>query len=231
MNAKIEYGTKKLYFMRHGRAEGTNSNFENIKFEYFMSLMKGTENPPLVRENHNIVLPFPYKIDVIYPSLSRRAIETAQLIQASMPARPLISKEFASLLAEVKFLDGIVSESEFKPDGGFDGIRSTVLERWFHGKYTSENFYESMSRVQRIFAKLTGISFGNVLFVTHGLYLRAIYLYLTEQSITLENILKSPLVSYGNFLKIGNSCLVHDMKTKNPEDFSNNNDGNQINKL
>lgn len=191
--------------MRHGRAEGTNSNFENIKFEHFMSLMKGTADPALDRGNHNIFLPVPYKIDVIYPSASRRAIETAQLIQASMPERPLISKKFSSLLDEVRFSDGIVSESEFKPDGGFDCIRTIVLERWFYGKYTSESFYESISRVQRIFEKLTGSSFRNILFVTHGLYLRAIYLYLTLRDITLENILKAPLVSHGNFLEIGNS--------------------------
>lgn len=207
MNAEIKYGNKKLYFIRHGKAKGIHSDFQNISFQKFISMMIHYENPTLNEENHQIPLPFPYKIDIIFPSSSQRSIKTAQLIQEKSLEYPPINYELANLLDEVKFSDGIIKELEFKERGGRLGCCPLILERWFNGEYVNEDIKGSLNRIHQLFTKILEYPFDNILFVSHAWYLRAVYLYLSNQQIDLENLLKAPRVSHGDFLKIENGYI------------------------
>ncbi|MCI0616506.1 histidine phosphatase family protein [bacterium] len=129
MSEQIVMGARNVYFMRHGRALA-NTDYENLSYNEFMEFLLKKKDPELCREQNEIIVPS--KIDVIYPSPSLRARESAELIKNHLVNQPTIDYSLKELIDEVKFSDSIISELEFNERGGWKGCRELIA-------YSGEN--------------------------------------------------------------------------------------------
>lgn len=197
MSENLSNGTKKVFFMRHGRAL-MNTDYEKLDYNEFMEFMLKKKDPGLYREQHEIAIPM--EIDVIYPSPSQRAKESAELIQRNLANHPHIDHSLGELIDEVKFSESIISENEFKKRKGLKGCRKLVLERWYNGKNV-ETFQQSISRLNQLRSYLMLSESNNILIITHAWFLRLVYLFYGNKEMTLKNLLSAPRVNYGEVLR------------------------------
>jgi broad specificity phosphatase PhoE len=189
---------KKVFFIRHGRVFN-NNDYENMNYNEFMNLMLKKVDPKLCKENHGITV-IPMEVDVIYPSRSLRAKDSAELIQNHLARHPKIDHSIGSLLDEVEFSETIISEREFMEQGGWEGCRKLVLERWFTGE-NKETFQQSLARLKALRHFLLKSEFDNILIITHGIFMRVVHLFYSNKQFTLENLLSSPRLNYGEILR------------------------------
>jgi len=197
MSGQSVSGVKNVYFMRHGRAL-TNTDYENLNYDEFMNFMLKRHDPALHIERNEITIPV--KVDVIYPSSSRRAKESAELIQCHLAHPPIIDDSLEELADEVEFAASILSKGEFEERGGLKGCRDLILERWFNGENV-ESIEQSIERLNRLRDVLLKSKFSNILIITHGWYLRLVCLCYTNKEISLKNLRSVSRLNYGEVLR------------------------------
>lgn len=238
---------KRIIVMRHGSIFKNGDDYENMSYEEFMAFLCKSKNPPLEKLQSKRNKPVKtveleelrfagidaslMEIDAILPSPTRRAAETANLIKYFLKQNPKIDKNAKYLLAEVNFEKGILSKEEYAENGGWNGCRPIVLERWFKGE-KSEKFETSFSRMKELDGYLRKSKFSNILLITHGIFLRMIHMYYHDQlkvdkdgnlirdDETLKNLLATPRLEYGGFFEFelyGKVTIIENHSTKSDE--------------
>lgn len=221
-----EVKTKKIFFMRHGAILGENLSYEKMDYEEYMGYLVGTRNEPLkatdgfslsslfqkIMRQKNLnstekelrryqIYNPPCDIDAIFHSPSARTRHTAKLIKNCLPRKVYIGASQKINLAEVKFSENILTEEEFKKGRGLKGCRSLILQRWFDGT-NKESIKDSINRLKKVVEYvLYKTPYENVLLVTHGWYMRIVYLYLEGLSINMKNLTKAPIAGYGQIFE------------------------------
>ena len=231
---------KRIIFMRHGSIFNHDDEYENMKYYAFMTLLLKLKNPPLMRNNkkknylkrsdeyvqlQNAEIDTSLKdIDAIFPSPSRRTMETANLLKAYFQDKPTIVRKNRELLAEVKFSSDILEEKLFEEKGGWKGCRNILLKRWFDGE-NIESFQNSFTRIKELDEYIRNTRFSNVLVITHGIFLRMIYMYYHDQlkvndsgelirdEETLKNLFDAPRLKYGGYYEFNFNGSVEIIET------------------
>ncbi|MBD3340055.1 MAG: hypothetical protein GF353_13155 [Candidatus Lokiarchaeota archaeon] len=229
MSGQLIMQKKRIIFMRHGSImEGVD--YETLNYEELMNHLTKRKDPDLedsdkksaidlllsLFNKQNEVKDFkidniPENIDLICHSPSRRTIQTAKIIRKKLNNKPVIENSIKKYLAEVKFSNNIITKKEFEDNKGFKGCRSIILERWFRGK-NKESFSDSFERVKKLDKFIKDCKYKNILFITHGFYLRLIYLFYQKQITidkatgklkkeTLQYLFRAPRLKYGGFLE------------------------------
>ena len=199
MSGQIAMQKKRIIFMRHGSImEGID--YETLHYDELMNHLINRKDPELKDSNKKpaiaVLLSFfkkqseykdfkidkiPENIDVICHSPSRRTIQTARFIRKKLNKKPVVESSIKKYLAEVKFSDNIITKEEFEKYDGLKGCRSILLERWFKGINKKESFLDSFERVKKVDKFIRNCNYNNILLITHGIYLRLIYLYYQKQ--------------------------------------------------
>ena len=201
---------KRVFFMRHGRSL-INTDNENMSYKEFHDLLLKIDDPDLdIQDGITETLP---KVDVIYPSKTLRAMHTARIIKDRLsPHRAALNPSLDELVREVDFSSAIVTKEEYEQRKGLKGCRALILTRWHANQNEAESFHESVVRLNELRHALSRSPHHNILIITHGWYLRLVYLILAEDRITLKNLLAVPIPEYGQILPLS---LQH------PERFCN----------
>jgi len=213
-----------------------NNGYGKLSYDEFTKLLSHDVNPPLSNSNghfdpaafvrkiaYYIIVPshkikiynklYRYKIkkvppkpDIIYHSTSRRAIQTANLINEFYKYQIKIDNSLKDHLSEVIFSEDIITEETYKKKGGLLGCRNILIEKWFNDENQAESFSDSLKRLAELDRILRQNKFENILLITHGWYLRLIYLFYERKIIkdrkkTFEHLKKAPKLKYGKTLK------------------------------
>lgn len=207
---------------------GTDTDYGNLNYRQFMRFLLHEIDPPLAKRGNGInVKKIPMEIDVIYHSSAKRSIQSAKYIQKRLTNRdkqPRIESCLTEELDEVKFSKNILSKTEFKQLGGLKGARATVLEKWYRGANQAETFQHSIDRIEKLCDFIGRTADRNILLITHGWYLRLLYLYFKNKEESLKN-LKSKECNLGH----GKSFQIRLRKNFLPHaTFYNNNKNNDI---
>lgn len=112
-----------------------------------------------------------YKIDVIYSSPLKRALETAEIISKEIGLNIKISES----LKERDF--GDLSGKSWEEISKITGVDSKEIDRkqeYDYTKYGGENALQVKERVQNFLKKIVGIGHSNILLVCHAGVIRAI---------------------------------------------------------
>lgn len=255
MQEKEKTETKKVFIMRHGYIDG-GDEYEKLSYEDFMLHLLKSLNPKLINSINYIdailiklskFIPFfkgnfdsgeykicfiPQDIDVIFHSPSCRAIQTAKFIRKKLYNQPRIDSSLKQYLAEIKFSENILNKDEFERNNGWKGCRQIVLKRWFKGE-NKESFLDSYERLKKLDEYIKKCPYKNILLVTHGMYLRLIYLFYLQQlnidengnlirdEETLEKLLRAPRLKCGGMLEYefnGKSSLIKSHSEQNKVD-------------
>jgi len=204
---------RRLIFMRHGRAE-KNSDYPNMPYEDFLKvLVNGVDDGLDEKFFDNYNFSKLGKVDIIFHSNSKRASETAALLNQNLPGNPENNSGFSEDLAEIRFSEECLTREEFEQNGGKfnDKCRALLLTKWYDIDKDNgvESFNSSKSRLSQLSDKLNQLDskYQNILIITHGWFLRLIYLYYTggskqNQNGTLEGLLAAPVLDYGEFLEV-----------------------------
>lgn len=195
---------KQIIFMRHASTKESSNGYKNLEFEQFMKLLLKSIDPPISAKDKNLhELPdfrtklkfvfkknnhlknrleyfkigeIPKNIEIIYHSPTRRAIQTAKLVRNQLLIKPKIDDSLKRYLAEVKFSSNVISKQEYNDGGGLKGCRPLILEKWFNGQ-NLEKFENSLKRLIELDKRLRTSPYTNILLITHGWFLRLIYLF------------------------------------------------------
>jgi broad specificity phosphatase PhoE len=153
----------------------------------------------------------PKQVDVIYCSPSKRARQTAKLIQKNLPNKPKIEYSLQKYLAEVKFSEEILSKEEFNSRGGLKGCRSLIIERWLKGN-NKESIQHSLIRLKKLIQHLEDSPYENILLITHSWYLRLVNIFFEGEHPDLRNMISVEIPDYGQMfeynLKINGKSTV-----------------------
>ncbi len=210
---------KELY-----RLSDSDTDYGNLKYKQFMRFLLHEIDPPLAKSDNGInIKKIPEEIDVIYHSSAMRSIQSAKYIQRCLRNRdtqPRIESCLARELDEVKFSKSIISKDEFKEYSGLNGSRPIVLRKWYCGINKVETFQDSISRIEKLCDFLKNSSDKNILLITHGWYLRLLYMYFKNQEKNLKNLKSKECI-----FKHGESFQVRLRQDFSPHiSFSNNKD-------
>jgi len=206
----------------------SDTDYGNLKYKPFMRFLLHGIDPPLAKRNNEInIKKIPMEIDVIYHSSAMRSIQSAKYIQRHFrngDKQPRIESCLAKELDEVRFSKNILSKDEFKNHGGLKRVRAIVLRKWYDGINEVETFQDSISRIEKICAFLKNTSDRNILLITHGWYLRLLYMYFKNQEKSLKNLKSRKCI-----FKYGESFLLRLRQDFSPHSsFSNNNKDTDI---
>jgi broad specificity phosphatase PhoE len=208
---------KELY-----RLSKSDTDYGNLKYKQFMRFLLNGIDPPLAKKNSGInIEKIPKDIDVIYHSSALRSIQSAKYIQRHFRNgdKPRIESCLAKELDEVKFSKNILSKNEFKNHGGLKRVRAIVLRKWYDGINDIETFQDSISRIEKLCDFIKKTSDRNILLITHGWYLRLLYMYFMNQEKSLKNLKSTKCI-----FKYGESFQVRLRQDFSPHiSFSNNN--------
>ena len=143
---------------------------------------------------------------MIYHSPAKRSIQTAVVIQERLAKKghkkPRISDALQSELTEVKFSKDIISKQEFKKYGGLEGCREIILKKWYDGN-NIETFQDSIERVKRLCDFLKNENDKHVLVITHGWYIRLLYMYFKNRRNEFFNLVNTDDIDkYGKYFHI-----------------------------
>ncbi len=176
----------------------SDNDYENLEYKQFMRFLLHEIDPPLAKSDNGInIKKIPEEIDVIYHSSATRSIQSAKYIQKHFKNRDKqlrIECSLARELDEVRFSKSILSKDEFKKHGGLKGCRPIVLRRWYCGINKVETFQDSISRIEKLCDFLKNSPDKNILLITHGWYLRLLYMYFKNQSNSLKNLKSDKLI-------------------------------------
>lgn len=184
----------------------SNADYNDFSYQKLMTFLLHEADPPLARK-HNIRLKsIPKEIDVIYHSPAKRSIQTANFIQERLAKmghkKPRISNALQSELAEVKFSKDIISKQEFKEYGGIDGCREIILKKWYDGN-NIETFQDSIGRATRLCDFLKNKNDKCILLITHGWYIRLLYMYFKNMRNEFLNLVNTDGIDkYGKYFQI-----------------------------
>lgn len=216
---------RRLIFMRHGRAE-KDWDYENLPYEALIKLMvNGVDDGLDVKFFDRYEFSKLGKIDIIFHSNSKRASETAMFLHQCLPGCPQYNSRFKKDLAEISFSEKCLTREEFECNGGNfnDKCRVLLLSKWYNIKKDTgvESFNVSKSRLETLTDNLSKLDpkYQNILIITHGWFLRLIYLYYNgdlslKKNGTYERLLAAPRLDYGEFLEVQSEGNVSWHKTK-----------------
>ena len=246
MKRKDFMDKKIVVFMRHGSVFHCDSEYENMNYKEFMSYLLKTKNPSLKKKpvkKNSLTRSDKYQqlksakidtslkdVNAIFPSPSRRAAETANLLRDYFQKKStIISKvKDRDLLAEVQFTQDIITEKEFKENDGWRGCRKLLLRRWFDGENV-ETFEDSFLRVKELDKKIRNSKFDKIALITHGIFLRIIYMYYHKQlkvdnsgklirdDETFNHLLAAPRWGYGGLFELELNGEVKIIEKKDSE--------------
>jgi len=190
----------------------SNSDYTDFSYQQFMAFLLNEVDPPLSTKHNGIKLQgIPKQIDVIYHSPAKRSIQTAALIQERLARmghkRPRVSSDLQKVLAEVQFSKEVLSEKEFKKNGGLRGCRAIILRKWYDGK-NIETFQDSIERVEKLCNFLKNSDDENILLITHGWYIRLLFMYFKNEKKDFVNLTsKDGMFKYGQgfWIRLTNS--------------------------
>lgn len=182
-------------------------DYGNLDYKQFMRFLLHEIDPPLADNNNGInIQKIPKKIDVIYHSSTKRSIQSAKYIQRHLgneDKQPRIESCLAEKLDEVRFSKNILSKDEFKEHSGLKGFRAIILRKWYDGINKEETFQDSISRIEKLCAFLKNNSDKNIILITHGWYLRLLYMYFKNQEKSLKNLKSDECVfKYGESFQV-----------------------------
>lgn len=187
----------------------SDSKYEKLSYRKFMKLMMHKIDLTLVSKKNCIrncinVESLPLDIEVIYHSPAKRSLETAEYIRETLNNKPRIDSSLSEELAEVRFDDKIVTKKEYKLLGGLSGCRQLILRRWYYGKNV-ETLQDTLKRAEQIGKLLMSRPESKILVITHGWYLRLLFLYFNSHtSISFEDLIQVNPPGYGEFFQV---CL------------------------
>ncbi|MBV6505196.1 MAG: hypothetical protein ILNGONEN_00754 [Syntrophorhabdaceae bacterium] len=202
----------------------SDTDYGILQYKQFMRFLLHEVDPPLAKKNKRInIKKIPKEIDVIYHSSAIRSIQTAKYIQRRFRNRddqPRIESFLAKELDEVRFSKNILSKDEFKEHGGLTGSRTIVLRKWYHGINKEETFQDSIARIEKLCDFLKNSPDKNILLITHGWYLRLLYMYFKNQTNSFKNLKNDELI-----FKYGESFQVRLRQDFSPHSSFSNNKG------
>ena len=185
----------------------SNTDYGNLNYQQFMSFLSHVIDPPLAETDNDIdTKELPEELDVIYHSSSERSLQTANYIRQhylNRRVQPRIEQTLASKLDEVRFSETIISKKEFIKNGGLTGCRKILLGRWYNGVNKAETFENSISRAEELLDFIKNSPDKNILLITHGWYLRLLFIYFNGINNSLENLeSKRCIFKHGGFFKV-----------------------------
>ena len=175
--------------MRHNRLESPFDNYDKLKYSDLVWLANGSISPrisPNIENKKNIDILW-NKNFVIYTSTEVRTQDTARLIWCtSFIACPELN--------ELKFpIQELLSESEYKK-GWMEAVRKVVL------KYFLQEEIQILIRDKLNYIKQIITDNTNIVIITHGFYMRFLYLIFKEwkilNEIDLEILSRAPNFGY-----------------------------------
>ena len=190
----------RVWFMRHGK---TTFNYEYSAYDDFIQMLCNGHSTPLAEDPEIDFESLPKRVDFVGYSPIRRAVETAQVLHNKLDVKTM---EELILLREVKFDWDICQPQEFT---SLAESRKDILERWYDGRNKAETFEESMARVRKIESFLSKRQEKTIILITHGWFLRLLYLYFVKgkhTDITIDDILEVKPVQLGHCFKVKVAC-------------------------
>lgn len=181
-------------------------DYGNLNYKQFMRFLLHDIDPPLADKNGINIQKIPKEIDVIYHSSAKRSIESAKYVQKNFKNRdkqPRIENSLAGELDEVRFSKNILSKNDFNEHGGLKGSRAIILKKWYDGSNEEESFQDSIFRIEKLYNFLKNSPDKNILLITHGWYLRLLYMYFKNQEKSLKNLKSDECVfKYGESFQV-----------------------------
>ena len=183
--------TQKYFFIRHGQLVPPYLNHLTMDYDTLADLSTSTLNPDI---NENAVELFVRQttgvdfsdVQTVYynnsGSQSRRSDESAKLIQKMFQDKyqHVISLIGLPELREVRFdVRKLLSANEFKRMG-MPAVRAALYAKQVSGHGYSESLTEMERRIKQIKRIIKKQSKGDMLFVTHDFFMRAIEVFITR---------------------------------------------------
>ena len=183
-----------IIFMRHGFLEGKYQDYSKLSFEELQDLLTKKALPNIDNKKTNLVLKEKniQNIDIIFCSEEPRAIDTAKIASKILKAK----YEKTQLLDEINFQKRIINKEDVEL--GFNHIRKKVITQFFHSNY-SEKFEDIKRRFLNILEEIKKSNYNKVLCITHGWFMRLIYVYSAKKSlenISLDDLLNSHVPNF-----------------------------------
>lgn len=191
---------KHLFFMRHGYLEGKYKDYSKLDFGDFEDLLLKKATPRIDKERTKIALrckPFLSSIDFIICSTENRGIETAQIVNDLCG----VDFEASPLLAEISFAKGVIEEKDVRD---FSHLRKRILTQFFNSN-KSEPFESAKLRFLQFLAHVKTIGYANILCITHGWFMRLIYIYSVKKSldnISLRELLEAKIPDFLDVIEV-----------------------------
>ncbi len=205
----------KIIFMRHDRLQKPYHNYDNLSFDELSELAKGKIEPGVDKlwfKEHinnflstNLINKLPSNIKLLY-SPSRRARETAILLSKKLNIK---NKDLMKIneLHEIIFdPHQLISERVYK-QRGMQAIREAVFTSWIKGDLI-ESLESCFARIESLEKKFREIKSDIIFNITHGFFLRLLYLYFVERikevdKVSLESIKNAPNFNYASGFSFG----------------------------
>jgi broad specificity phosphatase PhoE len=182
--------------MRHGKPD---IDYGNCNYEDFMEVLSNGKDIQLSSDHHIDCARLPDQIDLICHSDYVRASQTAEIIRSHIKIENILPLE---LLGEVKFDKKAVLKEQFCK---MDEMRPLIIKHWYNTIKDPESFQFSFERAQQIERFIMSRPEQNILFITHGWFLRLLYLYFfkgRKSHIHLKELLNLEAIEFGNFFEI-----------------------------
>lgn len=172
-----------LYFIRHGETVWNTKEIFQGRLNSNLT-KKGIEQTYLLADSLKNI-----NFDKIYSSPQGRAVHTAEIIKGDRDLQIEIIEDFQEIsLGEV---EGISKESfKSKYPQEYNDFWNAP-NHYNPKKYNGENYYELLERVKVGLNKLKNEKNKNILIVTHGITLKAIFNCINNLSI--ENFANQPV--------------------------------------
>jgi broad specificity phosphatase PhoE len=196
---------KYLVFIRHSQLEKPYEDYSKLNFEELNKLATCEISPSINSKSDKLIqnseLLDPSKIDVIFHSNSKRGLETARLIKKLYSLKDIDLIEL-NQLKEVDFnIKDLVTLEEYKQTG-LGSIRPRLFSAIIKSQNENIENYQSISRrIEFIYKYLQKTEKENILFVTHGFFMRFLYLYFINgvrdlSALSINQLINAPNPSY-----------------------------------
>jgi broad specificity phosphatase PhoE len=151
----------RLYFVRHGE------NPANISKEFSYKLVDYSLTPKGILQAQQTAKYFEnIKIDGIYTSPLKRAMETAEIIAAPLGMKPVVMENFREV--------NVGELEKMPPSSEAWALHNGIIERWLHGELEAafpggENYHSLWERMRSgIEQIIAGRDNQNLIVVGHG---------------------------------------------------------------
>lgn len=183
--------------MRHGYPKGRYKNYFDLEFVDFEGLLLGKIVPGIdVEKTKEVLASRKLDFDFIICSAQRRGVETAQIVSDITGS----GLEILSLLNEVSFTKGVICENDISDIGK---LRKKILTQFYNSNY-SETFFDAVKRLKLFIDYVKGLEYDNILCVTHGWFMRLIYLYSVGklEDVSLKELLEANVPDFLDTIEI-----------------------------